>query len=714
MLSSHLTTTDNGFLSHTFIPDNTRAMIERRIMNNKRFGNLELNVPLIDEQFGNSKIGMTPRNLVIGFLLDTSGSMDGQKIQHAKNTIQKFVEVIHAERNGKTIERQPFHAWIYVITFDSDTELVIPFQEVTDETIPNILELLSRINTRGSTNYEKAFQKQREVVQDILATLNERHQGDDAGLQQQQRPHYHFMRFFETDGEITQGTNNIEKLYAMMRNTTTPHQDQPQQVQPKNAATRITFEDYIIGYGTDVDLNCLKSLASPYPPASAAAPAAAAIPTEYNCSSLVTILKPEDIGWQVGEILFKLMMRYANKVEVGVSIAPATTAAAAAPGTIEIFEYQTHQWGTSTTIHSIIHGEKKTLWVQYTPEATATSDDDHPVVQIHVKVQYENQFTGEKFACTFEHEFNAHARHMSFVQDLPTTTTTTQQQQQQEEEPLETTQTFQTVSSLILGMIQIEIFKQFREIEAGRYDKDTIVREAYKTMRMLNTLDTMTRKSTPTIASQTLNLITDVKVIIGLTTLSNPREQTLVLHARRICSAEKAVFNTGAEVSRKYFEREEEYEEEAARVIQAAKDANATTNGNNNADDQNPNECEYEEEMDDALPSRIPTMMPATQDFDTPFAPGAGAYNNRRRNNYNVGGSELRALCVKIAVARNKKEDISAEELYRQMCSNHHHHYYEYDMDCDAPPMYDDTLSSTPMDDEYTQRRIGMMRQMSS
>jgi uncharacterized protein YheU (UPF0270 family) len=142
-------------------------------MNNKRFGNLELTVPLIDEQFGNSKIGMTPRNLVIGFLLDTSGSMEGQKIQHAKNTIQKFVEVIHAERNGKTIERQPFHAWIYVITFDSDTELVIPFQEVTDETIPNILELLSHINTRGSTNYEKAFQKQREVVQDILATLNE-------------------------------------------------------------------------------------------------------------------------------------------------------------------------------------------------------------------------------------------------------------------------------------------------------------------------------------------------------------------------------------------------------------------------------------------------------------------------------------------------------------------------------------------------------------
>jgi hypothetical protein len=706
MISSRLTTTERGILSHTFIPENARQMVERRILNNKRFGKLELSVePFFDQTIGDT--GALPRNLVAGFLLDTSGSMEGVKIKHAKNTIQKFVEVIHAERNGKTIEGQPFHAWIYVITFDSDAELVIPFQEITDETLPKIIEQLEHIYTRGSTNYERAFQKQTEVIEDILAKLNETHQqrhqdqGEEGDSSNDRRylPHYHFMQFFETDGEITQGSSNIKKLYAMMRNTAvhTPAAPSPT-VSASTASTRLTFEYYTIGYGTDVDLGCLKTLASPYPPASSS--------TDYNCSSLVTILKPEDIGWQVGEILFKVIMRYANKVEVGVSVVgPAAAAATATPGTIEIFEYQTHQWGTSTTLHSIIHGEKKALWVQYTPAPDA-SETEQPI-QIHVKIQYENQFTGENFTWTFEHEIHNDTLDIhALVPDLPTT-------QPQQQEQLETTMTFQTVISLILGMVQIEIFKQFREIEAGRYDKDTIVREAYKTKRMLNSIDEITRRSSPAIASQTLNLMTDVKVIIGLTTINNPREQSLVLHARRICSAEQAIFNTGAEVSRKYMECEEEHEEEAERVIQAAKGANGQNNNQDQQHDQNLDEedaCAYEQEgMDDALPSRIPTTMPSRQDFETPFAAGGGG--SHRRNN--AGGSELRALCVKIAVARNKKEDISAEELYKQLCSRHYSYHHQYDAECDAP-RHDDTFSSTPMDDDYTQRRIGMMRQMSS
>lgn len=684
MISSRLITTDKGFLSHTFIPENTRPMIERRIINNKRFGKLEITVPSIEQCFSNTDEGIVipPRNLVIGFLLDVSGSMEGLKIQHAKNTIKKFVEVIHAERNGKTIQDQPFHAWIYVITFENDAQLVIPFQEITDETIPKILEQLEPIRARGSTNYEKAFQKQTEVVEDILAKLNEL----------QQRPHYHFMRFFETDGEITQGSNNIEKLYAMMRNTTT----HKAQAQAHDATTRITFEDCIIGYGTDIDLNCLKSLASPYPLTSA-------IPTvsNYNCSSIVTILKPEDIGWQVGEILFKIIMRYANKVEVSVSVVVTKTetesVTAGMLGRIEIFEYQTHQWGSSTILHSIIHGEKKTLWVQYSPSliATTSSAAAEPV-QIHVKLQYENQFTGKKFACTFEHEI---PNNQSLDIDIPTTQPPALINQ------LGTT-IFQKVISLVLGMTQIEIFKQFREIEAERYDKDMIVREAYKTKRMLNSIDAITRQSNSNITSQTMNLMTDVKVIIGLTTLSNPREQNLVLHARRICSAEQEVFNTGAEVSRKYVEYEEYYEEEAARVIQAAKEAREGRDDDYDNNDETDN---------DVILSRIPTMMPDTQDFETPFAPRA--YNNQRRYNYNAGGSELRALCVKLAIARKKNDDISAEELYKHMCSRHysyHNNNNQYELDYDAPRERDDTFSITPMNDEYTQRRIGMMQQMSS
>jgi len=60
---------------------------------------------------------------------------------------------------------------------------------------------------------------------------------------------------------------------------------------------------------------------------------------------------------------------------------------------------------------------------------------------------------------------------------------------------------------------------------------------------------------------------------------------------------------------------------------------------------------------------------------------------------------------------------MSAEEIYDQFMRMTRAYYY--DADCDAPRCHDpnnddDTFSSTPMNDEYTQRRKGMMRQMSS
>jgi len=132
--------------------------------------------------------------------------------------------------------------------------------------------------------------------------------------------------------------------------------------------------------------------------------------------------------------------------------------------------------------------------------------------------------------------------------------------------------------------------------------------------------------------------------------------------------------------------------------------------------------------VNDTLPSRIPTMMPDTQDYiDTPFVGGGGgagrggrhgSYNGNRRTH---NGSEVRALCVRIATARNKQEDTSAEELYQQMQAQQQQYgdnggWYEPDEDapCYHDVARDDTFSSTPMDDDYTQCRIGMMRQMSS
>ena len=183
MISTRLTTTGDGILSYQLgnLIQGVQSLIERRTANNKRFGKLEITIPQVIHPSGivigndDDDTKLEPRNIIAGFLLDTSGSMEGKKLQHAVNTIKKFVEILHVERNGKTIKHQPIHAWIYVITFNSVAELVIPFQEITDQTLPVINQLLDQIYTSGSTNYERAFKKQAEVIEDIMKKLDELH-----------------------------------------------------------------------------------------------------------------------------------------------------------------------------------------------------------------------------------------------------------------------------------------------------------------------------------------------------------------------------------------------------------------------------------------------------------------------------------------------------------------------------------------------------------
>jgi hypothetical protein len=479
----------------------------------------------------------------------------------------------------------------------------------------------------------------------------------------------------------------------------------------------LSCEDYILGYGTDVDLNCLQTLASPYQRSEYLADRSHAnrkrqYTDAYNCSSLITIIKPEDIGWQMGELLFKVIMRYGYKVQVSISAAAtdatdqhslSAVGGRTPPGLSnevatlrshrsafaeqdpplgggtppELFEYQSHSWSNSTTLHSIIHGETKPLYIQYTPPTDTDTDDGAATTAVLVKVQYSNQFTGSTYTYEFEHTIipSAVTDTATSVLDLPTA---------------------------VGGMIQIEIFKQFREIEAGgtatggsKYDKDTIVREAYKTLRMLKSLQRI--ESTPLIE----NLITDVKVIIGLTTIQDKKETDMILHARRICSAEQEVFNTGANISRKYVDGEEEHEEEATRVINAFHHDAAAAAPDNNDDDDNEEE---EELVSDAIHSRITTVI------DTPYSQtgyGGRGQSSRHHHRHHDGSSELRTLCARIAMAKKDKEDFTTEQLYEQVrrygirAGYHQRHH-------------DDQFSSTPMDNEYTQRRMGMMRQMSS
>jgi len=685
MISTKITTTDGNILSQRFIPETTRPLLEKRTENNKKFGRLEITTPLInrhddrddDGDDGDDETKLQPRNLIAGFLLDTSSSMQGTKILNAVNTIQNFVDVIHAERNGKTIQRQPIRAWIYLITFNDNANLEIPFQEITDQTIPEINRRLDRIRPDGSTSFEEAFKKQTSVLDEIMIQLDSEAAAAAASAAggEKEPPHYHLIRFFETDGEITKGTTDVKLLYKMMRQFTPP------------ANIRVTSEDYTIGYGSDVDLRSLKELSGPYEPitdeddaaahasthAHASASAETAVggrnPRRNPPSTLVTILKPADIGLQMGDILFKLITRFGSHVEVSVS---------SEEGIVEIFEYQKHVWSSSTTLHSLFHGERKQLWIQYTPTTDAASAT---ATAVNVKIQYENQFTGKQYTYKFAHEIPNDAA--AVVPPSPLSISTI---------------VFQQTYNLILGMVQIEILKMFREAEADRYDKNTIVREAYKAKRMLNEIDAHSRLSFPNIAAFTANLMTDVKVIIGSTTIMDNRQEKMLLHARRICSAEQDVFSTGADVSKKYVEFEEDHEEEAKRVIEEAKRDHQDQDQDQDQD-QNPDAAE--ETQDDVFHSRIPTQLPA--DY------------YRRRGRHGNQQSEVRTLCVKIAIARNKKEDITAKELYAQMRRNQGHYYGGGGDDEHHHRLTDEDTFSTPMaDDVYRQRRVGMMRQMSS
>ena len=698
MLSTQLTTVDNTILSNDVVNTSTirgvQSLLERRTANNKIFGKLELIMPTTTT----TTTAAEPRNIIAGFLLDTSGSMQGDKLAHAVNTIKKIMEVLHSERNGKTLQCQPIHAWIYVITFNTVTQVVIPFQEITEETISTINEKLDNIKADGCTNYEIAFRKQTEVIEEIIRKLNDPEHPHQHPHQDPEHPHqhpehpqqsvaggrnpqqFHLIRIFETDGEITDGSSNTSLLCKMMRNTSTATTTTT--TTDSTNSHRITFEDYVIGYGTNVDLGCLKELAAPYHLSTVA-------------SSLVTILNTEDIGFKTGEILFKLIMRCGNNWEISVKTSDDATA-------VELFEYKTNQWGAKTSIHSMIYGEKRSLWIQYTPSSTGHL----PPIQVNIK--YENQFTGEKFTYQFEHEIPPRA--------LPTTTAA-------DNGGGVVVDAVTTVIPMINGMIQIEIFKMFREIEAERYDKDTIVREAYKILRMLKSIESNPSISSyPEIICQTQNLITDVKVIIGLTTIQDPKQLKMVIHDRRICSGEQEVFNSGATFSRKYVKNEEEFEEDAIRVINAAK--TKTLDATDATDHHHP--AALYEEFSDALPSRLPTFSYEDDYVDSVCGGGGGGRRNAAAAGAGAGaasasyGSEIRALCVRIAVSRNKNEDTSAEELYQEMQKQQYGngHHYQYDQEEYAGgggyDYQDDTFSSTPMNDDYTQRRIGIMRHVSS
>jgi len=661
-------------------------IIKRRTENGKRFGKLEIAAE--EKQDTSAELAESePIHYVTGFLLDNSSSMRGPKIEHARNTIIKFLEIMAEEIKGgaDTTSKNQIRVWFYLITFNDWANVVVEFQEITEESCKNMIESVNKIYPTGSTNYEQAFAHQSAYLSEILNS-------PESFKASKPLSQVHIVNFFETDGDITCGSRDLTRLYDSMRK-------EPSTTHENYKDTRFTYEHVIFGYGVDVDTKCLKVLAAPQAPMKRNQEE-----QQHNCSCFISIGKPEDIGWQVGEVLFKLLTRCGANIHVSISD-PATAAADATQ--VELFEYQKQTWSANTTLHSIAENETKTIFVQI----------QEGVANVESAVEMTDQQTGRKYTYQFSHNVVDHESAAAAAAATDATVTTAEN------------------LSMILGMTQIEIFKLMRELEADEsiYEMDTMVTEAYKVMRILKYIKEgkMFNHQTPVAAAEAAapltpemrwleNLIMDTRVIIGLTTIGSKNEQLAIIHARRTSSAEREFFSTGQKAFGVYIDREEFNEEIAKETIKQQKQKQEDGQEHENQQDD-----EGEDEIDnDCAPQRIATAAVNYNYFqsdvvDTVPAPlqhgcaasggGRSGYTTSRRNRTN--SSLLRTLCASIANAKNRDQPTTAEELYVNIV-----YKGRCNIDNDEESYCgngDDTFSSIP-DDEHSSKRVRMMRQMSS
>jgi len=119
------------------------------------------------------------RRLPVYLLIDTSGSMSGEPIEAVKNGVQMLVSALR--QDPYALET----AWLSVITFDSNAQVLVPLTELTAFQLPDL-------NAKGTTALGDGLIKVAECVSKDLVKTTPTTKGD-------WRP----MVFLFTDGQPT-------------------------------------------------------------------------------------------------------------------------------------------------------------------------------------------------------------------------------------------------------------------------------------------------------------------------------------------------------------------------------------------------------------------------------------------------------------------------------------------------------------------------------
>lgn len=227
------------------------------------------------------------------FQLDRSGSMsdicsDGRtKMQHIIHTMSNIVTYFR--------ENPALNVFITVEAFDDKLYSIVKRTNVTEENYKEIIKKIENLTPKDSTDIGIALNRVSEITVQLRT----------------QFPDHKINHIFMTDGQITKGETNLDKLYAL--------------VDPE-------ITNAFIGFGTDHDASLLNALS-------------AGVNSNYYF-----IDKLENAGLVYGEILHSIVYRFLTDVVINISEGL-------------IYNFNTNEWATSLSVGEIVSESTKTYHV---------------------------------------------------------------------------------------------------------------------------------------------------------------------------------------------------------------------------------------------------------------------------------------------------------------------------------------------------------------
>jgi hypothetical protein len=288
-----------------FLPNDILIPEGLQYLNEYNFGILNINMNLIKDQESKEESIKTKTKLHVCFNIDSSGSMQDlcsdrrTKMEHILFTLENMLRIFH--------ENEEFEISIHIQSFDSHVkDIITNVQNIRDEDIEELVKKIRKIRPSDSTNIELALKTASNKLTNEMVT-NEMVTNEMVTNEKKE-----YVHIFLTDGEITQGSNDIEELKSLV---------------PKD------IKNIFIGYGKDHDSHVLSNLAK-------------GKKNEYRFIDAL-----EKAGLIYGEIVHSLFYKAIEEVTINCI-------------DCEIYDFETNEWATLVEVGDLLYEQKKTYHIR--------------------------------------------------------------------------------------------------------------------------------------------------------------------------------------------------------------------------------------------------------------------------------------------------------------------------------------------------------------